>query len=385
MCVFSCRLFAHEVQPAVLQLTQAGNGVDWEVLFKQPYKQSRIGGRSSSLKAFDLAVITNCVASRGRQRTSGVMLEQRFTLECIDAPLSVMSINGIEQTLIDVIVTVNDGQAATTRYLLNARQPSIEFSSDTAIPVFLSRTFRHGAIFIRTDRGITEPRDLEGKTVGLVEYDMTAAVVVRGLLRDEYGVDTTKIRWRVGDPEVPWRETIPIPDVPDGTDVAPVADGQTLNDALASGALDALCGIEPPSCFTAGAPGVDRLFPDWRSVERDYFGRTGIFPIMHAVGIKRELLDANPWLGAELFKAFESAKDLALRELAVMNAPKATLPWVAAELQATKNAMGEDYWPYGIDKNRDILEILIRYSFEDGLTTRRLGIDELFAPSMLDT
>ncbi len=255
----------------------------------------------------------------------------------------------------------------------------------TAIPGFLSRTFRHGAIFIRTDRGITEPRDLEGKTVGLVEYDMTAAVVVRGILRDEYGVDTTKIHWRIGDPEVPWRETMPIPDVPDGIDVAPVADGQTLNDAIATGALDALIGIEPPSCFTAGAPGVARLFPDWRAVERDYFARTGIFPIMHAVGIKRELLDANPWLAAALFEAFESAKDLAVRELAVTNAPKATLPWVAAELQATRNAMGEDYWPYGIDKNRDVLESLIQYSFEDGLTSRQLSIDQLFAPSMLDT
>ena len=143
MCVFSCRLFAHEVQPAVLQLTEASNGVDWEVLFKQPYKQSRIGGGFSSLKAFDLAVITNCVASRGRQRTSGVILEQRFRLECIDAPLSVMSINGIEQTLVDVIVTVNYRQAATTRYLLNARQPTIEFSSDTAVPIFLLLGIEH--------------------------------------------------------------------------------------------------------------------------------------------------------------------------------------------------------------------------------------------------
>ncbi len=254
-----------------------------------------------------------------------------------------------------------------------------------AIPVFLSRTFRHGAIFIRTDRGITEPRDLEGKTVGLVEYDMTAAVVVRGFLRDEYGVDTTKIRWRVGDPEAPWRKTMPIPDVPAGTEVQPVADAQTLSDAMATGALDALVGIEPPSCFTAGAPNVARLFPDWRSVERDYFERTGIFPIMHAVGIKRDLLDANPWLAASLFEAFQSAKDLALRELAVMNAPKATLPWVAAELDATKSAMGEDFWPYGIQKNLTILELLARHSYEDGLTPRRLSIDELFTPSVLDS
>lgn len=254
-----------------------------------------------------------------------------------------------------------------------------------AIPVFLSRTFRHGAIFIRTDSGIAEPHDLEGKSVGLVEYDMTAAVVVRGILRDEYGVDTTKIRWRVGDPEVPWRKNIPIPNVPGGVEIAPVEDGRTLNDAIASGVLDALIGIEPPSCFAAGVPGVARLFPDWRAVEHDYFVDTGIFPIMHAVGIKRDLLNANPWIAASLFEAFSTAKDMAVRELAVTNAPKATLPWVAAELQATTNAMGEDYWPYGIGKNRKVLDNLIRCSFEDGLISRRLSIEELFAPSMLDT
>ena len=214
---------------------------------------------------------------------------------------------------------------------------------------------------------------------------MTAALVVRGILRDEYGVDTTKIRWRVGDPEVPWRTNIPIPNVPGGVEIAPVEDGRTLNDAIASGVLDALIGIEPPSCFAAGVPGVARLFPDWRAVEHDYFADTGIFPIMHAVGIKRDLLNANPWIAASLFEAFSTAKDMAVRELAVTNAPKATLPWVAAELQATTNAMGEDYWPYGISKNRKVLDNLIRCSFEDGLISRRLSIEELFAPSMLDT
>ncbi len=254
-----------------------------------------------------------------------------------------------------------------------------------AIPVFLSRTFRHGAIFIRTDRGIDRPRDLEGKTIGLVEYDMTAAVVVRGMLRDEYDVDTKAIHWRVGDPETPWRETIPIPWVPHGTDVQPMADKETLNDGLVSGTLDAVVGIEPPSCFTAGEPGVTRLFPEWRATERDYFTRTRIFPIMHAVGIKRDLVDANPGLAGALYGAFEDAKAIALSELAVTNAPKTTLPWVAAELRTTRNIMGDDYWPYGIEKNRNVLESLIRYSYEDGLTDRRLSIDELFVPSMLDT
>ena len=139
----------------------------------------------------------------------------------------------------------------------------------TAIPVFLSRSFRHGAIFIRTDRGIDGPRDLEGKTVGLAEYDMTAALVVRGMLREEFGVDTAKIHWRVGDPESPVREVMPIPTVPHGVDVRAMADGRMLNDALAAGEIDALIGIEPPSCFTAGAPGVTRLFAEWRATERD--------------------------------------------------------------------------------------------------------------------
>ena len=258
-------------------------------------------------------------------------------------------------------------------------------SSYIAIPAFLSRTFRHGAIFIRTDRDINVPGDLEGKTIGLVEYDMTAAVVVRGMLRDEYGIDTKSIHWRVGDPEVPWRERIPIPWVPYGTDVQPMPDGETLNDALVNGTIDALIGIEPPSCFAAGEPGITRLFPEWRAAERDYYSRTGIFPIMHAVGIKRDLLDANPWLADALLEAFESAKAMAIAELAVTNAPKATLPWVAAELRTTRNIMGDDYWPYGVSQNRQVLETLIRWSYEDELISRRLSIDELFVPSMLST
>jgi 4,5-dihydroxyphthalate decarboxylase len=238
---------------------------------------------------------------------------------------------------------------------------------------------------MRTDRAINGPRDLEGKTIGLMEYDMTAAVVVRGMLRDDFGVDTTKIHWRVGDPETRLREVMPIPAVPYGVDVQPMADGRMLNDALVTGEIDALVGIEPPSCFAAGAPGVTRLFPEWRATERDYFTRTGIFPIMHAVGIKRDLLDADPWLAGALFEAFERAKAMAIAELGVTNAPKATLPWVAAELRATRNVMGDDFWPYGIEKNRKVLDTLIRHSFEDGLTPRLLSIDELFVPSMLGT
>ena len=253
----------------------------------------------------------------------------------------------------------------------------------TAIPVFPSRTFRHGSIFTRTDRGITTPRDLEGKTIGLVEYDMTAAVIVRGLLRDEYGIDTTRIRWRVGDGEAPMRDPIPLPRVSKSVDIAAVPKGQLLNAMLADGELDALIGIEPPSCFTLGHPEVARLFPDWRTAEQAYFAKTGLFPIMHAVGIRTSILDANRWLAMALYRAFEDAKAIALAELAVMNAPKITLPWVTAELSATHAAMGEDYWPYGIDANRAMIETLTRYSLEDGLSDPRLTIEQLFATETL--
>ena len=256
-------------------------------------------------------------------------------------------------------------------------------SQYTAIPVFLSRTFRHGSIFVKTDRGITGPRDLEGKTVGLVEYDMTAAVVVRGLLRDEYGVDTAAIRWRVGDAEAPVRETVPVPSLLGDVDVEPVPRGKVLNDMLAAGELDAMIAIEPPSCFVAGAPGVARLFPDWRATERAYYERTGVFPIMHAVGVRTALIAAHPWLPAALFDAFGKARRIALAELSVMNAPKVMLPWVAAELAATKTLMGADFWPYGVSQNRRVLEDLIRHSLEDGLTPRRLTVEELFAEATL--
>ena len=250
-----------------------------------------------------------------------------------------------------------------------------------AIPVFLSRTFRHGAFFVRRDRGIETPRDLEGKHVGLIEYDMTAAVVARGMLRDEYAVDTTKIHWRIGDVERHVRQTLPMPPVPEGVDVERVPDGKLLNTMLVDGELDAMIALEPPSSFTSGSPVVTRLFDDWRAAERAYFEKTGIFPIMHAVGIKRDLIAQHPWLPMALFDAFREAKRIATDALAVMNAPKVTLPWVAAELSSTKAAMGADYWPYGISANRRVLETTARYSFEDGLSQRRLAIEEIFTQS----
>lgn len=248
----------------------------------------------------------------------------------------------------------------------------------TAIPVFPSRSFRHGAIFIRADRGINEPRNLEGKTIGLIEYDMTAAVYIRGMLRDEYNVDTRSIHWRVGDTEQSVRESIPVPPLSDDVDVKRLPRGKLLNEMLATGELDAMIALEPPSCFLSGNPKVQRLFSDWRESEKIYFKKTGIFPIMHTVGVRLELVAQHPWLPRALYEAFQKAKQAATDELAIMNAPKVTLPWIAAELEATKSAIGDDYWPYGLTANRRVLDQIARYSHEDGLTPRKLTIDELF-------
>jgi len=254
-----------------------------------------------------------------------------------------------------------------------------------AIPVFLSRTFRHSSIFIRTDRGIEAPADLVGKTIGLQEYDMTAALVVRGVLRDEYGIVPSDIVWRVGDVEAVWRDTIPVPDVSTGVDVAAVPVGTTLDALLAAGELDGLLALAPPPSFLDAAIPVARLFPDWRTAEQAYFAKTGNFPIMHAMGIRSSLLDAEPGIAGAVFKAFAAAKAMAVAELAVVQAPKVTLPWVTAELTDTRSRMGEDFWPYGIAANRQPIELLSKWSYEEGLSTRRLAIKDLFSPACLDT
>lgn len=250
-----------------------------------------------------------------------------------------------------------------------------------AVPVFPSRMFRHSAIYVRSDRGIRAPEDLKGRLVGVPEYQVTAAVWVRGMLQDEYGVAPGDIRWRTGGlEEAGRREKLPLA-LPARIEIAPVAEGKTLAGMLASGELDAVVSPRVPSCFVRGEPGVVRLFPDYRRAEQLYFAKTRHFPIMHVLGIRRTLLERNAWLAASVTKAFSQAKQIAMAELADGTALAATLPWLAAELESSRALMGDDYWPYGLEANRRTLEALLRYEFEQGLTPRQVGIDELFAPS----
>lgn len=255
-----------------------------------------------------------------------------------------------------------------------------------AIPVFPSRAFRHACIYVRADRGIATPKDLEGKVVGVPEFQMTLALWLRGILQDVYGVDFRTIRYRTGGTNAAGRkERLPLR-LPDGMDVRPIPEDKCLNDLLVAGELDAVMTPAPPLAFTQGDPDVVRLFEDAAGVEREFHRQTGFFPIMHVVGVRRSLAEKHPWLPVNLFKAFVAAKAMAVGELDAIargNANRITLPWFAAEWEATRAFMGENFWPYGVAANRRELEALCRWSREQYLSERDIAVDEMFAPETL--
>ncbi|PPR57200.1 MAG: 4,5-dihydroxyphthalate decarboxylase [Alphaproteobacteria bacterium MarineAlpha4_Bin2] len=253
------------------------------------------------------------------------------------------------------------------------------------IPVFLSRVFRHSGFYIRTDRGIESGADLKGKTVGVPEYQMTAAVWQRGLLKDEYGIDPWEISWRTGGLEQSGREERTPINLPDHYDLKRIGPDQTLSAMLEAGELDAIISPPMPSCLQRGVPNVGRLWPDYRQAEQDYYRRTGLFPIMHILGVKKSLAVEYPWLPANLYKAFGKAKNLAVRDLEAIGALKVSLPWIGTELAETRELMGSDIWSYGVSENRKDIEALIRYSAEQSLTEPGLTPEDLFAETTLQT
>ncbi len=251
-----------------------------------------------------------------------------------------------------------------------------------AVPVFLSRMFRHSAVYIRSDRGIDGPADLRGRTIGVPEYQMSAAMWFRGHLDDEFGIAPKDINWVQAGLENPGRrDKFPL-NLPDGFPLVSRND-VSLSQLLADGDIDGIMSARTPSCYADGHPQVRRLFPDYRAAERDYYRKTGIFPIMHALGIRRDVYENNRWLPASLYKAFLRAKRLADAEFEETTALKIGLPWVTAEYEATVTAMGRDYWTYGVEPNRKTLATMARYSYEQGLAVRELAVDEMFAEGHL--
>lgn len=253
------------------------------------------------------------------------------------------------------------------------------------IPVFPSRAFRHTAIVIRTDCGINKPADLKGRRIGTPEYQLTACVWARALLEDEYGVKPADIQWICGGMEQAGRKEKIKLQLPPDVRLEYAPQDRTLNTMLEAGEIDGIIGPRIPSSFERGDPGVDWLFADPVAAAVDYFQRTGIFPIMHVVGIRRTLAQQHPWLPATVCKAFMEAKSAALARLADTSAAKVTLPFVDEQLRAARQLLGRDYWSYGLDDaNRTTLETFLGHHHRQGLSPRKVEVDELFHPASLE-
>lgn len=254
-----------------------------------------------------------------------------------------------------------------------------------AIPVFPSRMFRHGCIFVSAKSGIETPADLVGKRIGVPEYQMTAPVWIRGILQDEYGVDPASVTYVTGGEEQPGREEKLKLDLPERFRVEPIGPGQTLARMLADGEIDALHTARTPSSFYSRPEDVRRLFPDFVATEQDYFRRTGIFPIMHVVALRRDVYEANRWVAQALFKAFLEAQRKLYEEMRITASLKTILPWQIAAVEEATALMGEDWWPYGFARNRAAIDLFTRYHHEQGLSHRKLEPEELFAPETFDS
>jgi 4,5-dihydroxyphthalate decarboxylase len=246
-----------------------------------------------------------------------------------------------------------------------------------AIPVFPSRVFRHGYFFINTDKGIKTPADLKGKRGGVPEYSMTAAVYMRGLLEHEYGVKPTDVEWVQGRADRIGHK------LPDGVRLTMAPTGAELGDLLARGEIDFMMSANNPLSFRRGARNVKRLFPNYAELEKDYYRRTKIYPIMHTVVIRRDIYDRDPWVALSLYKALVRAKGYSQQLMIETGSPKASFAWLQPLIEEEQSIIGKDWYPYGIEANRASIEALLQYSFEQGLSRRRVKLEELFAPSTM--
>lgn len=261
-----------------------------------------------------------------------------------------------------------------------------DFRGYTLIPAFVSREFRHKNVFVHVDSGIEKPEDLIGKRVGTPGYGMSSHTWVRGFLLDEYGVKADDLNWiettkssdggalNSGFGNYFFGDDFPITRGPEGVDES---------ELLLSGGCDALVTAITPKAFAEGDPRIRQLFPDVKETEQAYFSKTGMFPIMHVVAIRDDVLTENPWLAKAVFEMYSEAKTIAYKNLQSTTVNRVALPWAAEEFEKTRELMGTNYWSYGVEANRKELESIMRYVFEQGLTERQIGFEEMFDPSTL--
>jgi 4,5-dihydroxyphthalate decarboxylase len=269
-------------------------------------------------------------------------------------------------------------------YVLTLNQSPSQY---VAIPVFPSRAFRHGGIYVPAGGRVREPADLVDAVVGVPEYQMTAAVWIRGILAEHHGVPADRVRYRTGGLHDPGRREKLRLDLPDRFDVRPIGAGETLDALLRSSGIDALYSARAPRSFDPASPDspVRRLFTDVRDAEERYARQTGVFPIMHTVVLRREVYERHPWVARSLLDAFTESKRLAYPDLLEVNALKTMLPWGVAEVERTIALLGKDFWPYGVDANRSTLEAFLRYSHEQGLAAKLWRPADLFVAETLES
>jgi len=262
------------------------------------------------------------------------------------------------------------------------------FRDYVLLPIFPLRVFRHKSVFIRTDRGIKKPEDLKGKQIATAGYSSTSLTWIRGIFQDEYGLKPEEMEWIVSQKDSSAKDAGKVSKneniFPDGVSVTMGPEGKDESDLLADGDVDATFHAAEPRAYIEGHSKVDRLFPDYRAAERAFYSKTGIFPIMHAVAIRKTLVKKHPWLTAEVFKAYSESKKQAYHYMENAAWAYEMLPWYAQEFAETQALMGDNYYSYGIKPNRKILEKIFHYSYQQRLCKRELTIEEVFEPSSLD-
>ncbi len=309
----------------------------------------------------------------GRVQVPGV------TLKCEVHPTSRLFPWAVQEARFDLT------EMSISSYVLQLSRGGSEYM---AIPAFVSRAFRHSGFFARAGSGIETPADFAGRRIGVPEYQMTAALWMRGILSDEYGVDCDSIEWRTGALDQGVRRERLALKLPDGMVVEPIAEGETLQDLLLRGEIDGLLAPKPPQAFLDGNADLVRLFPDFEAAERAYHARTGFFPIMHLIGLRKSLAEEHPWLPRALFDGFVKARDIAIERLRAVwlgNANRLSLPWLNASMERTVGALGPEYWSYGFGANRAELDAVCRYSVEQYLSETRVRPEDMFHPSLLET
>ncbi len=266
-------------------------------------------------------------------------------------------------------------------YLMSRDKGSPRF---VAIPIFPSRAFRHSCIYINTESGIREPKDLVGKRVGVPEYQITMAIWARGILQHEYGVKPEQIKWFTGGEEQPGREEKIRLDLPKNIDIQMIPSDKTLSSMLERGEIGAVISAHMPSPFVRRSPKVGRLIPNFREVEKAYYNRTKIFPIMHTVALREEFYEKYPWVAQSLVKAFVESKKICQESMYEFSALKYMLAWSIAEMEEERALFGDNPWPYGLEANEHVLETLVQYAYEQGLIKKKLDVKSLFAPNTVE-